>query len=429
MNVLESRAGRPLRLRPWVLLAGAAVIVVAVLLVTSSSSPPKHPGSANTSGGGSRSGSGSGGSSSSGLYLKATNPGPGARGVAPNTTISVTFSAPVSLQKAMPMLSPVIAGKWVQTSATTLSYDLGSPLIPSSQEVLTIPGGSSGLRGTDGATLASSHSVTFDVAAGDTLRLQQLLAGLNFLPVGFSATGPPPIPADLAQDQAGTFSWRWAGLPTELTSQWTQGTANMITKAAVESFETQNDLGVDGIAGPAVWTALINDTINDKTDATPYVYVLVNKVDPENLTLWNNGVAQYVGIAVNTGAPGADTTDGTYAVFEHVRFSDMKGTNPDGSTYNDPNVPYASYFNGGDALHGFIRATYGSPQSNGCVEMSYADASLVWPLTPIGTLVTVEGPNYGSAPPPTTTTTTAPPPATTTTAPGPAAATTTTAAG
>jgi lipoprotein-anchoring transpeptidase ErfK/SrfK len=201
----------------------------------------------------------------------------------------------------------------------------------------------------------------------------------------------------------------------------------MITKAAVESFETQNDLGVDGIAGPAVWTALINDTINDKTDATPYVYVLVNKVEPENLTLWDNGVAQYVGFAVNTGAPGADTTDGTYAVFEHVRFSDMKGTNPDGSTYNDPNVPYASYFNGGDALHGFIRATYGSPQSNGCVEMSYADATLVWPLTPIGTLVTVEGPNYGSAPPPTTTTTA--PPASTTTAPAPAAATTTTAAG
>ena len=91
------------------------------------------------------------------------------------------------------------------------------------------------------------------------------------------------------------------------------------------------------------------------------MYVLVNKVEPENLTLWNNGTAQYVGIAVNTGAPGADTTDGTYAVFEHVRYSDMKGTNPDGSTYNDPNVPYASYFNGGDALHGFIRATYGSP--------------------------------------------------------------------
>ena len=148
---------------------------------------------------------------------------------------------------------------------------------------------------------------------------------------------------------------------------------------------------------------------------------------PQNLTLWNNGAAQYVGIPVNTGAPGADTTDGSYAVFEHVRFSDMKGTNTDGSTYNDPNVPYASYFNGGDALHGFIRSSYGSPQSNGCVEMSYADAALVWPLTPIGTLVTVRAPTRDRSPADdhdhhdraARTTTTTRPPATTTRRPLP----------
>ena len=203
-------------------------------------------------------------------------------------------------------------------------------------------------------------------------------------------------------------------------SLWTQGTTNEITKAAIEAFENDNNLGVDGEAGPAVWTALINDTINHKTNPGPYVYVLVNKVVPQNLTLYENGAAKYVGIPVNSGAPGADTTDGIFAVFEHVRYSDMKGTNPDGSTYNDPNVPYASYFNGGDALHGFIRSSYGTPQSNGCVEMSYADAALVWPLTPIGTLVTVEGPNFGTAPPPTTTTTTSTaPPTTTTVAPPP----------
>ena len=113
---------------------------------------------------------------------------------------------------------------------------------------------------------------------------------------------------------------------------------------------------------------------------------------PETLTLYNNGAAQYSNIPVNTGAPGADTVDGTYPVFEHVPSSRMVGTNPDGSTYDDPAVPWASYFNGGDALHGFVRATYGSPQSNGCVEMTVADAGMLWPLTPIGTLVTVEGP-------------------------------------
>jgi lipoprotein-anchoring transpeptidase ErfK/SrfK len=166
-----------------------------------------------------------------------------------------------------------------------------------------------------------------------------------------------------------------------------------------------------------VWDALLADVEANKVDATPYVYVLVNKVQPENLTLYQNGAVTLANILVNTGAQGADTTDGTYAVFEHVRFSYMKGTNPDGSTYNDPNVPYASYFNGGDALHGFIRASYGFPQSNGCVEMAYVNAALVWPLTPIGTLVTVEGPASPPLPTPPTTTTTTPPATTPTTAP------------
>ena len=125
--------------------------------------------------------------------------------------------------------------------------------------------------------------------------MQQLLAGLDYLPLSFASAGPPPFRADLAQDQPGTFAWRWPDLPSELDLAVDPGHENEITKAAVESFETQNGLGVDGIAGPAVWTALINDTINHKVNATPYVYVLVNKVVPENLTLWDNGVAQYVG--------------------------------------------------------------------------------------------------------------------------------------
>ena len=426
MNVLESRAGRPLRLRPWVLLVGAATaiaVVVVVLIVTGGSTPKQPaPSSANGSGAGSKAAAGA---STASFFLKSTTPVAGTQNVAANTSISLQFSAPVSLKHGAPTLTPAIAGQWVQTNATTLTYALDSPLIPSSQVVVTIPGGTNGLRSTGGATLTSSHSVAFGVAAGDTLRLQQLLAQLNYLPVAFTPSGPAPTNADLAEDQAGSFSWRWPNLPTQLTSQWTQGTMDQITKAAVEAFETQNNIGVDGIPGPTVWTSLLNDVINNKPSATPYVYVLVNKVVPQTLTLWNNGVVQYT-LPVNSGAPGADTTDGTYAVFEHVRYSEMKGTNVDGSTYDDPNVPYASYFNGGDALHGFIRASYGTPQSNGCVEMSYANAALVWPLTPIGTLVTVIGPDLGTAPPPTTTTTTAPP--TTTTAPAAPATTTPTSA-
>jgi lipoprotein-anchoring transpeptidase ErfK/SrfK len=77
-------------------------------------------------------------------------------------------------------------------------------------------------------------------------------------------------------------------------------------------------------------------------------------------------------------------------VFEHLRVTTMSGTNPDGSHYSDPGIQYVSYFNGGDALHAFNRASFGTPQSLGCVELPLAAARTVWPYTPIGTLVTVE---------------------------------------
>jgi peptidoglycan hydrolase-like protein with peptidoglycan-binding domain len=335
-----------------------------------------------------------------------------------DSAISLSFSSPVSLGSVRPTLSPAVAGDWVQSSKTTISYDLGAPLIPSSNETITVPGGSSGLRGTGGGELASSTSIEFTVAVGDYTRLQQLLAQLDYLPLSFTPSSSSPLPPkELATPQPGSFAWRWPDQPAALTSIWVQGTFDEITRAAVESFENQNGMDVDGIAGPEVWTTLLADVAANKVDPNPYVYVLVNKVQPESLNLYENGAVDLSNILVNTGASGADTVDGNYAVFEHVRYSDMKGTNPDGSKYNDPNVPYASYFNGGDALHGFIRASYGYPQSNGCVEMAYANAALVWPLTPIGTLVTIEGPATPGPPPTTTTTTTAPPPppATTTT--------------
>ena len=69
----------------------------------------------------------------------------------------------------------------------------------------------------------------------------------------------------------------------------------------------------------------------------------------------------------------------------------MSGVNPDGTPYHDTGVPWVSYFHGGDAVHGFLRASYGSQQSLGCVELPYAVAGQVWPLMEIGTLVSVTG--------------------------------------
>ena len=95
-------------------------------------------------------------------------------------------------------------------------------------------------------------------------------------------------------------------------------------------------------------------------------------------------------VPCNTGVPGATTTNGTFQVFSHVQVSNMRGTDATSTSY-DVTVAWASYFNGGDALHGYPRASYGFPQSNGCVEMPISTAGTVWPDTPIGTLVTVQG--------------------------------------
>jgi lipoprotein-anchoring transpeptidase ErfK/SrfK len=393
MQALEAH-GRPPRRRTWFLIIGAFALVIAAAAVAydlgRSSSPSTHAAGA---------GAGAGGTPTTAtttpvpLAIRSTMPASGTKIAPTNTTISVTFSAPVALGSTTPTLVPPVAGSWVQASPTTIRYNLQAPFIPSTTETVTVPGGSSGVQATHGGTLPSSSSFDFTVADGDPLRLQELLAELNFLPLTFTPSSTAaPAPKDLAQPVEGTFAWRWTTLPAELTSLWTQGAETVITKAAVEMFENQNGLTVDGLAGPRVWSTLLADVAANKVDTAPYTYVLVTKTLPESLTLYNNGVAQYSGIPVNTGAPGADTADGTFPVFEHVTASEMKGTNPDGSTYDDPAVPWASFFNGGDALHGFVRAQYGFPQSNGCVEMTVANAGMLWPLTPIGTLVTVEGP-------------------------------------
>jgi peptidoglycan hydrolase-like protein with peptidoglycan-binding domain len=326
------------------------------------------------------------------LRVISTTPPMGATNVPSTQVVKVQMSLPVTGATGMPTFNPPVSGTWKKVGSTSLSFAATAPFIPTSTETLTIPAGDAGPHSTGGQVLAAPVTVTFSVAQASTERLQQLLAELNYLPLSFTPAGPLTSPTMAVTAQTGTFAWRWPNPPSSLTALWSEGSENVITKGAVENFENQNGLAVDGIAGPEVWTALLADIASSKVDANPYTYVFVNKQLPENLTLYDNGFPVLADIPVNTGAPGADTVDGTYPVFEHVTSSRMVGTNPDGTTYDDPAVPWASFFNGGDALHGFVRATYGSPQSNGCVEMTIANASKVWPLTPIGTLVTGVGP-------------------------------------
>ena len=165
-----------LPLRPILLGAGIVVLVVAaIVLFSGGSSPPSRSHHASRSGT-----SASTDAALSGFFVKSSTPATGAQNVASNTSISITFSKPVALGKVTPQLSPAFGGKWVRSGKDTLTYELDTPLIPSSNVVVTILGGSSGVRSANGAKLSKATTVSISVVAGDELRLQQLHVGFGF---------------------------------------------------------------------------------------------------------------------------------------------------------------------------------------------------------------------------------------------------------
>jgi peptidoglycan hydrolase-like protein with peptidoglycan-binding domain len=309
--------------------------------------------------------------------------------VAAGSTITVQFSTDLAPNSPLPTLSPPVAGSWAVLSPSLLEYQATGPLVPGATETVTVPGGASGVIGSEGQRLAQSSTSQFTVAPGSILRLQQLLAELGYLPLTFTPASPLTSPTQEGNNQVGSFSWRWANQPLALETLWTPGVTNVITTGAVMNFENQNGLKTDGIAGPQVWTDLLADVQSGKGDANPWNYVLVSQSLPESSTVYSNGAVVY-STPANTGVAGAPTANGTFPVYARYTVTTMSGTNPDGSHYVDPGIQWVSYFNGGDALHGFVRASYGFPQSDGCVEMPVANAAVVFPLTPLGTLVTVQ---------------------------------------
>ncbi len=321
------------------------------------------------------------------LRVLSVTPADGATGVASDATVTVQFTHPLASGSPTPTLTPPVPGSWQALTPTTWTFVADAPFVPSTAETVTVPGGGSGITGAAGQHLAQATTDRFTVGGGSTLRLQQLLAQLGYLPVSFTPAGPLAAPQEAAQPQEGTFTWRFPE-PASLMALWTPGASDVMTRGAVMAFELKQGLKWDGVAGPAVWSALLAAAANGAVTTAPYNYVYVSQNLPESTTVYSNGVQVY-STPANTGIPVSPTNPGTYPVYLRYTVMTMTGTNPNGTKYSDPGIPWDSFFNGGDALHGFIRSSYGFPQSLGCVEMPPANAAVVFPLTPIGTLVTV----------------------------------------
>jgi hypothetical protein len=318
------------------------------------------------------------------LDVLSITPAQGAKGVASGMPLTVHLSGPPPAGAPMPDLVPAAKGRWTANGAT-LTFTPSFGYAPWAAEHIVVP-----------TALAVPKRSTFYVAGVPLIRVQQLLAELRYLPVDYGPapgvsglrTAAPKAALVSPRTLPGAFTWRYSKTPASLRAQWAPGRDTIVTTGALMHFEAVENLPEGSPIDPQLWGALKEAVATRATDPVPYDYLMVSETEPEQLVVWRDGGDLY-STPVNTGVPGAWTATGTYPVYARFYTTTMIGTDVDGYHYDVPNVPWVAYFNGGDAVHGYWRSSYGYPQSNGCVELPIDNAQVVWSMDPIGTLVNV----------------------------------------
>jgi hypothetical protein len=326
-------------------------------------------------------------------HFESISPDDGSTSVNGAEPITVTYSHKLPSDANLPTLSPSVAGSWsIEGNKAVFTPSVG--YTADTHVTVHIPATTSGTTTTTDATTA-----TFTTGQYSTVRLEQLLAQLGYLPVTWTASddgsdvasGDANAQLSAAYDPpSGSFTFN-SGYPSALTSQWSVGSDNEVLSGAIWTFEYDQNISMDGLAGPNVWSHLLSAVSKNQTDQHGYTYVYVNQGNgsDEYLKLYHNGKLEFT-TPINTGIAGRGTADGTYPVYLRFPVTQMEGTNPDGSKYDDT-VYWVSYFNGGDAVHYFVRASYGFYQSLGCVETPQPFAEQAYDTMTYGTLVTVTG--------------------------------------
>ncbi len=209
---------------------------------------------------------------------------------------------------------------------------------------------------------------------------------------------------------------------------WDPG--NPFFRGALIQFERQNGiLHSRGVSEGRIHAQVTQKLDTGTQDRWRWEWVLVDKYAgtsrPEELRVWRTGDGFVYHTVVNTGVLGS-TPDGTWPVYQRLPTTTMRGVFPipiswqeyrslrglqvpqwggsallqpargtvNGhpvrwSPYNDPDIRWVNYFDAGRGIHYYPRASYGFPQSAGCVEEPYAAARHVFALLHYGVPVTI----------------------------------------
>jgi hypothetical protein len=301
----------------------------------------------------------------------------------------VRLSAPPASDSPKPMLTPAVAGTW-KASGDSETFTPASTFEPCSAYTLTVWAGTDAIGH---PPLGKSRRQTLRIACPSLRGLQQALARLRYLPYtidaahGRNSGSRPEARASAARYAYDPPAARLvANVPD--APDLAYGSLDPTTRGALMVYQSDHGLPATGAPDGSTWASLLAAETLGHGDRVPYTFVTVSESIPETLEVHRGGHV-VLSTPANTGVAGAETELGTFPIYARYVSTTMSGTNPDGSTYSDPGVPWVNYFNGGDAVHGFPRASYGFPQSNGCVELPIGTAAQVYPLLSIGDLVIV----------------------------------------
>jgi hypothetical protein len=344
--------------------------------------------------------------------------------------LRVRLSAPPAPFSPRPTLSPAVAGAWITHGDSEL-FTPASTFDPCASYTLTIPAASTAVAH---SPLAKQRTVTLSVQCPSTKGLQQTLARLGYLPYDAHSSGRARVfEAEAAQAQttgatANTTATGQAARGALDTTTAAQASASSYssarvdrrvaaidafdpspeapdthvadappleygqldetTKGALMVFQSEHEIEATGTPETATWKALLRAAEKHERNPSPYTFVTVTESLPETLEVHRDDHVVF-STPANTGVPGAETAQGTFPIYSRFVSTTMTGTDVDGTKYTVPDVPWVNYFNGGDAVHGYPRASYGFPQSNGCVELPIEAAAQVYPMLKIGDIVEV----------------------------------------
>ncbi len=310
------------------------------------------------------------------------------------TPLWVRLSGTPASSSPRPRVSPAVAGTW-STNGDSEYFTPASTLEPCTSYQLTIP---AAIQASGQTPLGKTRTLSLTVACPPVKALQQALARLGYLPYTFHSLYGVHLPSGAESRSTAAhlaFHPATGALVANFgdTPPLAYGKLDETTEGALTVFEASRGIEssvTSGVSNARIWESLLAAETENRRNPSPYTFVTVSESSPETLEV-HRGNHVALSTPANTGVPGAETPTGIFPIFARDVSTTMSGTDVDGTKYDIPDVPWVNYFNGGDAVHGYERGSYGFPQSNGCVELPIETAKTVFGMLALGDIVDITG--------------------------------------